>query len=135
MHNSPLITCVIPTYRRPRMLARAIKSVLNQSFSRLQVIVTDNASGDKTGEVVRRIQANDRRVIYHCQPRNMGMHANFAYGMSRVDTPFFSLLSDDDVLLPEFYETAYSEFQKYPQAILVATQVPCVTEKGRLDSV
>lgn len=134
MHDSPLITCVIPTYRRPRMLARAIQSVLNQTFSRLRVLVTDNASGDGTSEVVGRIQAKDLRVIYHCQPRNIGMNANFAYGMSRVDTPFFSLLSDDDVLLPEFYETAYSEFQKFPQAILVATQVPCVTEEGRLDS-
>lgn len=134
MRDSPLITCVIPTYRRPRMLARAIQSVLNQTFNRLRVLVTDNASGDGTGEVVRRIQANDPRVSYHCQPSNIGMSANFAYGMSRVDTPFFSLLSDDDVLLPDFYETAYSKFEKYPQAILVATEVPCVTEDGRLDS-
>ena len=133
MHDFPLITCIIPTYRRPRMLARAIQSVLNQTFTRLRILVTDNASGDETKEVIRQIQAKDLRVIYYCQPRNIGMNANFAYGMSRVDTPFFSLLSDDDVLLPEFYETAHSEFQKYPEAIFVATQVPCVTEEGRLD--
>ncbi len=134
MNNSPLITCVIPTYRRPRILARAIRSVLNQTFPRLRVFVTDNASGDETEEIVRRIQASDPRVIYFCQPENLGMNANFSYGMSRIETPFYSLLSDDDILLPEFYEVALTEFQKYPQAILVATLVPSVTEDGRIIS-
>lgn len=113
------------------MLVRAIRSVLNQTYTRLRVFVTDNASGDETASVVRAIQAQDPRVIYHCQPENLGMHANYTYGKTRVVTPFFSFLSDDDVLLPEFYETAYREFERYPQALLVATQVPCVTEEGR----
>ncbi len=130
--NSPLITCVIPTYRRPRMVERAIRSVLAQTFSRLRVFVTDNSSGDETADLIRSIQEKDSRVVYHCQPSNIGMIANFAYGMAQVETPFFSLLSDDDVLLPRFYELAYSEFNKYPKAFFVATKVLCVTEKGKL---
>lgn len=132
MIDSPLITCVIPTYRRPQMVARAIRSALQQTFASLRVFVSDNASSDETAEVVRAIQAKDPRVIYHCQPKNLGMNANIAYGFSRVETPFFSLLSDDDILLPEFYESAYLEFEKYPQAILVATQVPFVSDSGRV---
>jgi glycosyltransferase involved in cell wall biosynthesis len=117
------------------MLARAIRSVLHQTFPRLKVFVTDNASGDETEQVVRRIQDRDSRVIYHCQPENLGMIANFAYGMSRIETPFYSLLSDDDLLLPEFYETAIAKFHNYPQAILVATKVPTVTESGSIINV
>lgn len=132
MNDTTLITCVIPTYRRPRMVARAIRSVLNQTFSRLRVFVTDNASGDETGDVIRCIAERDPRVIYRCQSENIGMPGNFAYGMANIETPFFSLLSDDDVLLPEFYEIAYSQFQKYPQAIFVATQVFEVRAAGRL---
>jgi len=131
MDNSPLITCVIPTYCRPRMVERAIRSVLAQTFTRLRVFVTDNASGDETADLIRSIQERDSRVVYHCQPSNIGMNANIAYGMAHVETPFFSLLSDDDVLLPKFYELAYSEFLKYPQAFFVATKVPCVTEDGK----
>ncbi len=134
MTDFPLITCVILTYRRPQMVARAIRSVLNQTFTRLRVFVSDNASGDETAEVVRGIQASDPRVIYHCQHKNVGGAANFAYSVSRVETPFFSLLSDDDVLLPEFYEIAFTNFEKYPQAIFVATQVPCVNKEGRVHS-
>jgi len=131
MVESPLITCVIPTYRRPRMLSRAIKSVLSQTFTNISVVVTDNASGDETAEVVHAIQAQDSRVTYHCHSENLGMHANFVYGMSCVKTPFFSLLSDDDLLLPDFYRQAYAAFQQNPEAMMVATKVPHVTETGR----
>lgn len=132
MPSSPRVTCVIPTYRRPHMLARAIRSVLRQSFEDLRVLVSDNASGDGTSEVVRSLCATDPRVTYHCQPENIGMHANFRDAMTRVDTPFYSLLSDDDVLLPDFCRTALDAFERHPGAILVATDVPCVTPDGRV---
>ncbi|MBP7865030.1 MAG: glycosyltransferase family 2 protein [Acidobacteria bacterium] len=132
MPSSPRITCVVPTYRRPRMLARAIRSVLNQSVEDLRVLVSDNASGDGTAEVVRSLCESDFRVSYRCQPANVGMHANFRDAMSRVDTPFYSLLSDDDVLLPDFYRTALDAFETYPGAVLVALEVPCVTQDGRV---
>jgi glycosyltransferase involved in cell wall biosynthesis len=50
--TKPLITTIIPTYRRPKLLRRAIKSVLNQTYLHFQVCVYDNASGDETAEVV-----------------------------------------------------------------------------------
>src|ERR1700674_1455488 len=103
---NPLITTIIPTYRRPKFLRRAIRSVLNQSFMNFQVCVYDNASGDETPSVVDDIARSDRRVKYHCHPENIGAIRNFLYGMERVETPFFSFLSDDDFLLPDFYETA-----------------------------
>lgn len=46
--TEPIITAVIPTYRRPRLLRRAIKSVLAQTYPHFQVCVYDNASGDET---------------------------------------------------------------------------------------
>jgi hypothetical protein len=57
---------------------------------------------------------------------------NFIYGAERVDTPFFSFLSDDDLLLPAFYETALAGFDKYPEAILSATPTLQVDDQGRI---
>ncbi len=111
-----LITTIIPTYRRPKLLRRAIKSVLNQTYPYLQICVYDNASGDETAEVVAEFAKNDFRVKYYCQPDNIGSLKNFNYGMEHVDTPFFSFLSDDDILLPELYRTLMDGFKKYPEA-------------------
>src|ERR1039458_5172442 len=116
-HMTAQITTVIPTYRRPRPLARAIQSVLCQSYPHFEVHVYDNASGDETPEVVAQFAARDPRVKYHVHPRNIGMMENFAYGISHVETPFFSILSDDDFLLPGFFERAMSALEDYPEAM------------------
>jgi len=120
-YSKPLITTIIPTYRRPKMLRRAIKSVLNQTYPHFQVCVYDNASGDETAEVVSEFAKKDPRVKYHCHPENIGAIKNFNYGMKQVNTPFFSFLSDDDILLPEFYQTALEGFKKHPEAIFSST--------------
>lgn len=111
------ITTVIPTYGRPRLLARAIRSVLYQSYPHFEVHVYDNASGDETREVVSQFALRDSRVKYHVHPRNIGMMENFAFGISDVETPFFSILSDDDFLLPGFFERAFSGLEDHPEAV------------------
>ena len=126
------ITTFIPTYRRPTLLARAIRSVLNQSYGQFDLFVYDNASGDETASVVREFVNRDARVHYHQHERNLGAVANFSYGLERVATPYFSILSDDDVLLPRFYETALRALQDYPVAMLAATQVLHVDPRGRV---
>lgn len=130
--TKPLITTIIPTYRRPKLLRRAIKSVLSQTYPRFQVCVYDNASGDETAEVVAELAKKDTRVKYHCHSENIGALANFNYGMERVNTPFFSFLSDDDILLPEFYESALKGFEKYQEAMFSACATVHLDEEGRI---
>ena len=126
------ITTFIPTYRRPTLLARAIRSVLSQSYRQFDLWIYDNASGDETAAVVREFALKDPRVHYHQHPRNIGAIANFSYGMERVPTQFFSILSDDDVLLPNFYDTALRALQREPAAMLAALQVLHVDTRGRV---
>jgi glycosyltransferase involved in cell wall biosynthesis len=110
----PLVTTVIPTYRRPALLGRAIRSVLAQHESRLEVLVCDNASGDETADVVRAIAETDPRVRYLAQPRNLGAFANFQSGLEAVKTPWLGFLSDDDVLLPGFFAAALQALEAAP---------------------
>src|SRR5260370_6369564 len=80
-------TDVIPTFRVPQMLARALRSVLNQTYPHVRAAVFDNASGDETAAVVSEISRKDPRVSYHAHPENIGAAANFNFGVSRVETP------------------------------------------------
>jgi len=131
-YSKPLITTIIPTYRRPKLLRRAIRSVLNQTYPHFQVCIYDNASGDETAEVVAELAKKDCRVKYYCHQENIGMAKNFNFGLAKVNTPFFSFLSDDDILLPNFYEVALKGFDKYPEAIFSATQTIVVNPKGQI---
>ena len=130
--EKPMITTIIPTYRRPDMLRRAIKSALNQTFRNLQVCVYDDASGDETASVVAELKKEDKRVKYFCHPENIGGDKNYVYGMEHVDTPFFSFLADDDVLLPNFYQLAMDNFNKYPDAMLFSGTTIPMSNDGRI---
>ncbi len=110
------ITTVIPTYRRPRLLSRAIRSVLAQTYPDFEIHVWDNASGDETADVVAEIARRDPRAHYHCHPENIGPVRNFAYGAAQVATPFFNFLSDDDILLPNFFALGMRLLGESPDA-------------------
>jgi len=130
--SKPLITTVIPTYRRPRLLRRALRSVLAQTYLNFCVCVYDNASGDETESVVREFMKYDSRVQYIQRSENIGAARNFDDAMRRVSTPFFSILSDDDVVLPCFFELALRGFTGNPKAAFSATTTLEIDAQGRV---
>ena len=62
-NNLPLITIVIPTYERSILLKRAIKSVLNQTFTNFQICIYDNASNDNTKKIVEEFSQKDSKKM------------------------------------------------------------------------
>jgi glycosyltransferase involved in cell wall biosynthesis len=113
MSADPLVTTVIATYSRAAFLRRAIRSALLQS-PRVRVAVYDNASPDETPSVVGAMMEREPRITYERHATNIGASANYNYGLARVTTPYFSLLADDDVLLPGLYEEAVDALERHP---------------------
>jgi glycosyltransferase involved in cell wall biosynthesis len=123
---------VIPTYRRPNLLRRAVRSALAQTHTDLEVWVYDNASGGETEAVVAELGAADSRLHYHRHQRNLGGFANFRYAIEHVQTDFFSILADDDLLLPDFHRLALESFAATPALILVGLDCIYSDPDGRL---
>src|SRR5690349_12064881 len=111
-----MITVIIPTFRRPHLLRCAIDSVLAQTYPHFLVRIYDNASNDGTEEVLREYAKRDKRVQYHIHAENLGSNNNWQYGFNQVDTPFFAVLSDDDLYMPTFLEEAMRSFAAHPDA-------------------
>jgi len=132
MSVEPMITTVIPTYRRPELLKRAIRSVLDQTYSNFKLCVYDNASNDETGRLVNAIASRDSRVHYYCHKENIGSQENFHFGLSRVDTAFFNLLSDDDFLLPGFFDSALTALVNSPEAAFFSGGLVRAAPDGRV---
>jgi glycosyltransferase involved in cell wall biosynthesis len=114
------LSVLLPTFRRPLLLRRAIASALGQTYRDLVVIVFDNASGDETESVVAGFAARDGRVRYVRRERNIGGPENFARALDAVETTYFAFLSDDDALFPRCYEICLRGFAAAPDALLSA---------------
>jgi glycosyltransferase involved in cell wall biosynthesis len=95
----PVVSVGIPAYNRPDGLERAVRSVLDQTFQDLEVIVSDDASpDDEVARVGERLAAADPRVRFIRQQRNLGHDRNYQHVLELAEGSYFMWLSDDDRL-------------------------------------
>ena len=113
MHDRrpPAVSVVIPTYRRPHLVARAIHSVLRQTLQDFEIIVVDDASADNTEEIVRGL--GDARVRYVRHPRNRGLPASRNTGIEEARGRYIAFLDDDDEWLPDKTAIQLDHLNKY----------------------
>jgi glycosyltransferase involved in cell wall biosynthesis len=124
------ITAAIPTHNRGRLLRRAIRSVQAQTYPHVRICVYDNASSDGTAEVVQELALHDKRIAYHRHASNIGSVPNILYALRQVETPLFHVLSDDDLIFPEFYAEAVRWLERYPDAVFSAGGTVEAAEDG-----
>jgi glycosyltransferase involved in cell wall biosynthesis len=99
---------------------------LQQTFPQIRVCVYDNCSDDQTKTVVEELAKTEARLTYYCHPIPLKAVENFQFGFAAVQTPFFSVLADDDQLAPTFYETALATLDRYPEAqFFLGSTVDC----------
>ncbi|WP_297974566.1 glycosyltransferase family 2 protein [uncultured Bacteroides sp.] len=100
---SGLVSVIIPTYKRPTMLGRAIDSVLNQSYTNIEVVVVDdNSNGDMFRmETIQYMEKyiNDYRVKYIKHERNQNGSAARNTGIQNSVGEYIAFLDDDDYFL------------------------------------
>jgi glycosyltransferase involved in cell wall biosynthesis len=97
--DGPLVSVIVPTYNRAASIETAVGSVLEQSFTDLEVLVVDDASTDDTEELVRGI--GDERVGYYRLPANRGQAAARNEGLRHARGELFAFLDSDDRWAPE----------------------------------
>ncbi len=87
----------MPVYNGQAFIEEAIQSIRRQTETRWELLISDNASTDRTGEICRRLAAEDSRIRYVAQPENIGAIRNFGYVLSNTEAPFFMWAASDDV--------------------------------------
>lgn len=104
MKNKSLVSVIIPTYNRAKLLLRAINSVLNQTYNNLELLVVDDASTDKTKEIVKKMMEKDKRIKYIRHKKNRGGSTARNTGIKKSSGKYIALLDDDDEWLPKKIE-------------------------------
>ncbi len=107
--NMPKISVIIPTYNRADIVKKAIKSVLEQNFSDLELIVIDDHSEDNTEEVV--MSFRDSRLKQIRQKKRQGAPAARNAGIKIARGEFIGLLDDDDKWLPNKLKYQIEKFK------------------------
>jgi glycosyltransferase involved in cell wall biosynthesis len=92
----------LPVYNGENFLEEAVDSLLAQSFTDLELILSDNASSDRTEEICRAYADRDRRVRYFRNETNVGAAPNYNRTFALATGEYFKWAAHDDVCRPEF---------------------------------
>ncbi len=129
--QQPLVTIAIPTYNRAEAyLPQALSSVCAQTYPKLDILVSDNASADGTEAVVASF--NDPRIRYHRHKENVGGPANWDFCIRQARGEYFQLLNDDDLIDTDFVVSCMARVGENPDAGLIRTGTRVIDGGGRL---
>jgi LmbE family N-acetylglucosaminyl deacetylase len=95
-----LLSVVLPTYQRPERLRQAARSVLDQDYRSVELVVVDDGSGAATARTIDELTAGDRRVVVVRQDAPQGASAARNTGLAAARGELVAFCDDDDVWLP-----------------------------------
>ncbi|WP_157831961.1 glycosyltransferase family 2 protein [Thalassospira marina] len=100
----PLVSIGVPVYNGEATLAAALESLVSQSSSDFEIIISDNASDDRTQEICREYEERYDNIFYVRQDQNIGATNNFRFVLDRARGQYFMWAAADDLRSPDFIE-------------------------------
>jgi glycosyltransferase involved in cell wall biosynthesis len=133
---NPLISIILPTYNGSEKIARAISSVIAQSYSNWELLVISDGSVDNTASLVESFSAHDPRIIFVANERNLGIQKTLNKGVAMSKGIYIARIDDDDEWVEPTKLAAQIDFlEKNPGYVLVGTDAIVADENGNRLSV
>lgn len=125
-----LISVILPSFNHEHFVGIAIESVLNQSFTNFELIISDDCSSDGTAEVISGYQERDSRIKSHFFQSNQGATFNHKYLLDKAAGKYVALINSDDVWLPGKLESQVSYLEAHEDCAACFTWADFVDETG-----
>ena len=130
MDSTPLANVGLFVYNGECFLEEALDSILNQTFTDFELIISDNASRDRTGEIAAAYAKRDNRIRYYRSEKNRGpgWNARRVYELARGR--YFKWAAVDDLLEPQFLGRCIESLESDPDCVVAYAKTKEVDEKG-----
>jgi len=130
-----LVSIGMPVYNGADFLEQAIESVLSQTFSDFELIISDNASTDGTEALCRGFAAKDSRIRYIRQPFNLGAVGNFRFVLDEACGSYFMWAAADDLRSPDFLAENVAFLNTHAEYVASTCPNCFEGEEGRADQI
>lgn len=107
-----MISIGLPIYNGEKFLERKLDSLLSQTFSNFELIISDNNSTDLTNQICINYAKNDNRIKYFRQEKNLGVRSNYNFVLSKANYDFFVWTAVDDIMDKNFLEKSFEKLEK-----------------------
>ena len=109
--NNELISIIVPVYKVEKYLEKCVKSIIDQTYKNLEIILVDDGSPDNCGKLCDEFAALDNRIkVYHKE--NGGLSDARNYGVEKATGKYIGFVDSDDYIHEEMYEKLYIAIKK-----------------------
>jgi glycosyltransferase involved in cell wall biosynthesis len=130
--EQPKVSIGLPVYNGENFIAEALDSILAQTFKDFEVIISDNASTDRTEDICREYVARDKRIRYFRNAENLGACWNQNQVIKLSTAPYYRMWAHDDLCAPEYLERCVDVLDRNPSVVLCHAKVGLIDDKGDL---
>jgi glycosyltransferase involved in cell wall biosynthesis len=130
MTAAPRLSIGLPVYNGAKYLAEALDALLGQSYEDFELIISDNASTDGTGDICRRFGSQDSRIRYIRQPQNIGLAGNHNFVFAQASGELFKWASYDDLYARDLLQRCVDALDDNPHVVLAHSWTALVDDAG-----
>ncbi|MDE5112526.1 MAG: glycosyltransferase, partial [Trichodesmium sp. St7_bin2_1] len=131
LKKPPLVSICIPTYNGENFIIAAINSAISQTYSNLEIIISDDNSMDKTMEIVKILQSENPQINFQIScHRNYGLVGNLNFCISLAKGKYIKFLFQDDLLEPNCIEELVKLAETDSEVGLVFSRRRVILEPG-----
>ena len=129
----PLVSICIPTYNGSKFIAEAMESAINQTYSNLEIIVSDDASNDDTIKIIEAFKQKTNIPIFIHQHQPNGIGANWNHCIKKANGKYIKFLFQDDVLMPTCVNEMVNVLENDASIGLVASMRTFIVEASYIN--
>jgi glycosyltransferase involved in cell wall biosynthesis len=129
--TTPQVSIGLPVFNGENFLAETLNSILTQTFEDLELVVSDNASTDRTAEICRDYASRDSRVRYYRSDENVGAAPNFNRVFELSTGEYFKWVAHDDRLTPHYLARCVEPLDRDPSIVVCHSRVELIDAAGR----
>lgn len=130
MTSAPLVGIGVPTHNGEPFIAQALESLLHQDHRDLEIVVSDNASTDRTPDIVRDFMRRDSRIRLERVEDLATAPQNFNRAFSLASGPYFMWAADDDLWDPAYVRRCTEALEADPPAVMASTSLRFIDPAG-----
>jgi glycosyltransferase involved in cell wall biosynthesis len=130
--NKHMVSIGLPVFNGEKYIKDALDSILAQTYSNFELIISDNASTDRTREICRDYEFQDGRIRYYRNENNLGAAVNFNRVFQLSSGEYFKWAAHDDLIAPDFLMKCVEVLSRDPSLVLSCPGIKIIDESGKI---
>lgn len=126
--GKPRISIGMPVFNGEKYIEAALDSILSQTYQDFELIISDNASTDRTQQICLEYKSKDDRIRYYRNEMNLGAPRNYNLVVELSFGDYFKWAACDDVIAPDFLQKCVEVLEKHPSVVLCHSKIGVIDE-------